>query len=50
MTRLSARSAVTDIMGEISSASVHQSAGVEQVSEAIAQMDASTQQNPLVEQ
>jgi methyl-accepting chemotaxis protein len=42
---------VTDIMGEISSASVEQSAGVAQVGEAITQMDQATQQNAaLVEQ
>jgi len=42
---------VTDIMGEISSASVEQSAGVAQVGEAITQMDQVTQQNAaLVEQ
>jgi hypothetical protein len=36
---------VTDIMGEISAASVEQSAGVAQVGEAITQMDQATQQN-----
>ncbi|MEK8034478.1 methyl-accepting chemotaxis protein [Ideonella sp. DXS29W] len=42
---------VTDIMGEISSASVEQSAGVKQVGEAVTQMDQATQQNAaLVEQ
>ncbi|HRI18154.1 MAG TPA: methyl-accepting chemotaxis protein, partial [Burkholderiaceae bacterium] len=42
---------VTDIMGEISSASLEQSAGVAQVGEAITQMDQATQQNAaLVEQ
>ncbi|MBB4845658.1 methyl-accepting chemotaxis protein [Paucibacter oligotrophus] len=42
---------VTDIMGEISSASVEQSSGVAQVGEAVTQMDQSTQQNAaLVEQ
>ncbi|MBK6863839.1 MAG: methyl-accepting chemotaxis protein [Ideonella sp.] len=42
---------VTDIMGEISSASAEQSAGVAQVGEAITQMDQATQQNAaLVEQ
>ena len=42
---------VTDIMGEISSASTEQSAGVAQVGEAITQMDRATQQNAaLVEQ
>ena len=42
---------VTDIMGEISSASSEQSLGVAQVGEAVSQMDQSTQQNAaLVEQ
>jgi methyl-accepting chemotaxis protein len=42
---------VTDIMGEISSASTEQSAGVAQVGDAVAQMDKATQQNAaLVEQ
>ena len=42
---------VTDIMGEISSASTEQSAGVAQVGEAVTQMDQATQQNAaLVEQ
>ncbi len=42
---------VTDIVGEISSASNEQSAGVGQVSEAVTQMDQTTQQNAaLVEQ
>jgi methyl-accepting chemotaxis protein-1 (serine sensor receptor) len=42
---------VTEIMGEISVASSEQSAGIEQVNQAIAQMDAVTQQNAaLVEQ
>jgi hypothetical protein len=42
---------VTDIMGEISSASVEQSAGVSQVGEAVGQMDQATQQNAaLVEE
>ncbi len=42
---------VTDIMGEISSASTEQSAGVGQVGEAITQMDQATQQNAaLVEE
>jgi len=42
---------VTDIMGEISSASGEQSAGVAQVGEAVTQMDQVTQQNAaLVEQ
>jgi len=42
---------VTDIMGEISSASAEQSAGVSQVGEAVSQMDQVTQQNAaLVEE
>ena len=42
---------VTDIMGEISSASQEQSLGVEQVGEAISSLDQTTQQNAaLVEQ
>jgi methyl-accepting chemotaxis protein len=42
---------VTDIMGEISAAGREQSAGIEQVNQAIAQMDQVTQQNAaLVEQ
>lgn len=42
---------VTDIMGEISAASSEQSQGVEQVSEAVTQMDQVTQQNAaLVEE
>ena len=42
---------VTDLMGEISAASVEQSQGVEQVAEAVTQMDQVTQQNAaLVEQ
>jgi methyl-accepting chemotaxis protein-1 (serine sensor receptor) len=42
---------VTDLMGEISSASAQQSAGVSQVGEAVTQMDQATQQNAaLVEQ
>jgi methyl-accepting chemotaxis protein len=42
---------VTDIMGEISAASIEQSAGVAQVGEAVSQMDQATQQNAaLVEQ
>jgi methyl-accepting chemotaxis protein len=42
---------VTDIMGEISSASAEQSAGVAQVGEAITHMDQATQQNAaLVEE
>ncbi|WP_426196716.1 methyl-accepting chemotaxis protein [Massilia sp. DWR3-1-1] len=42
---------VTDIMGEISSASHEQSIGIAQVNEAISQMDAVTQQNAaLVEE
>ena len=42
---------VTDIMGEISTASSEQSAGVAQVGEAVSQMDRATQQNAaLVEE
>ncbi len=42
---------VTDIMGEISAASIEQSAGVAQVGEAVSQMDRATQQNAaLVEE
>jgi len=42
---------VTDIMGEISSASAEQSAGVSQVGDAVSQMDQVTQQNAaLVEE
>jgi methyl-accepting chemotaxis protein len=42
---------VTDIMGEISAASTEQSAGIEQVGQAVTQMDTVTQQNAaLVEQ
>ena len=42
---------VTDLMGEISSASNEQAAGVAQVGEAVAQMDQATQQNAaLVEE
>jgi methyl-accepting chemotaxis protein len=42
---------VTDILNEISSASQEQTAGIEQINEAITQMDAVTQQNAaLVEQ
>jgi methyl-accepting chemotaxis protein len=42
---------VTDIMGEISSASSEQAAGVAQVGDAVTQMDQVTQQNAaLVEQ
>jgi len=42
---------VTDIMGEISAASVEQSAGVSQVGTAMTQMDEATQQNAaLVEE
>ena len=42
---------VTEIMGEIASASVEQSAGVRQIGEAITEMDAATQQNSaLVEE
>ncbi|GAB3355757.1 MULTISPECIES: methyl-accepting chemotaxis protein [Giesbergeria] len=48
---VSAIQRVTDIMGDISAASVQQSAGVGQVGEAVAQMDQVTQQNSaLVEQ
>ena len=48
---VSAIQRVTDIMGEISSASTEQSAGVAQVSEAVMRMDQATQQNAaLVEQ
>ena len=48
---VSAIQRVTDIMGEISSASTEQSAGVAQVSEAVTRMDQATQQNAaLVEQ
>jgi methyl-accepting chemotaxis protein len=48
---VSAIKRVTDIMGEISSASVEQSAGVSQVGEAVSQMDQVTQQNAaLVEE
>jgi methyl-accepting chemotaxis protein len=36
---------VTDIMGEISAASLHQIAGIEQVNSAMGQMDGTTQQN-----
>lgn len=36
---------VTDIMGEITAASVEQSAGIAQVSQTIVQMDETTQQN-----
>jgi len=36
---------VTDIMGEISAASIEQSTGVSQVGEAVSQMDQATQQN-----
>ncbi|WP_175772551.1 methyl-accepting chemotaxis protein [Paraburkholderia phenazinium] len=44
-------SRVTDIMGEISTASDEQSTGIEQVSRAVSQMDEVTQQNAaLVEQ
>ncbi|MDF3884967.1 chemotaxis protein, partial [Cupriavidus basilensis] len=40
-----------DIMGEISAASAEQSSGIEQVNQAVAQMDEVTQQNAaLVEQ
>ena len=42
---------VTDIMGDISAASSHQSEGVAQVGEAVSQMDQATQQNAaLVEE
>ena len=42
---------VTDIMGEISAASVEQNSGVQQVGQAISQMDQATQQNAaLVEE
>ena len=42
---------VTDIMGEISTASIEQTSGIEQVNQAISQMDEATQQNAaLVEQ
>jgi methyl-accepting chemotaxis protein len=42
---------VTDIMAEISAASVEQSSGIEQVNQAVAQMDKVTQQNAaLVEE
>jgi len=42
---------VTDIMGEITTASVEQSSGIEQVNQAIGQMDQVTQQNAaLVEE
>jgi methyl-accepting chemotaxis protein-1 (serine sensor receptor) len=42
---------VSDIVGEISSASVEQSMGVTQISQAVSQMDTATQQNAaLVEQ
>ena len=42
---------VTDIMGEITAASLVQSAGIEQVNQAVAQMDQVTQQNAaLVEE
>jgi uncharacterized phage infection (PIP) family protein YhgE len=42
---------VTDIMGEITAASGEQSSGIEQVNQAIAQMDSVTQQNAaLVEE
>jgi len=42
---------VTDIMSEISAASVEQSSGIEQVNQAITQMDEVTQQNAaLVEE
>ena len=45
------RARVTDIMADITAASREQSAGIEQVNQAIAQMDQVTQQNAaLVEQ
>ncbi|TWG81313.1 methyl-accepting chemotaxis protein [Cupriavidus gilardii J11] len=48
---VSAVKRVTDIMGEISAASAEQSAGIEQVNQAVSQMDTVTQQNAaLVEQ
>ena len=48
---LSSVQRVTDIMGEISSASVEQSTGIEQVNMAVTQMDQVTQQNAaLVEE
>ncbi|NYI02317.1 methyl-accepting chemotaxis protein [Cupriavidus plantarum] len=48
---VSAVKRVTDIMGEISAASAEQSAGIEQVNQAVTQMDTVTQQNAaLVEQ
>ena len=44
-------SRVTDIMSEIAAASIEQSAGIEQVNEAVTQMDTVTQQNAaLVEE
>ncbi len=48
---VSSISRVSDIMGEINSASTEQSAGVSQVGEAVSQMDQTTQQNAaLVEE
>jgi methyl-accepting chemotaxis protein len=48
---VSAIRSVTDIMGEISTASIEQSQGVGQVGEAVTQMEQVTQQNAaLVEQ
>jgi methyl-accepting chemotaxis protein len=42
---------VTDIIGEITTASAEQSAGIEQINQAVAQMDQATQQNAaLVEE
>jgi methyl-accepting chemotaxis protein len=42
---------VTDIMGEITAASQEQTTGIEQINQAIAQMDQTTQQNAsLVEE
>ncbi|CAN0619214.1 methyl-accepting chemotaxis protein II, aspartate sensor receptor [Burkholderia multivorans] len=39
---------VTDIMGDITSASVEQSSGIEQVNQAVVQMDHVTQQNAML--
>ena len=39
---------VTDIMAEISSASMEQTAGIEQINQAVVQMDETTQQNAAV--
>ena len=42
---------VTDIMGEISSVTLEQTSGIEQVNQAVSQMDQVTQQNAaLVEE